>query len=404
MENSPSFQKEIIYSSTYKLGKTRNNKMVTGVHAQFLWLAIKLRLFYFACVVLKKPRVIFKTYKKMLQLRTNVWAGDLKKIYRIDGKYYSNMYAPSWPGTQYDNMAKNELRRYASPVVGDEKMSFVFFAITRKCPLSCEHCFEWDNLNKKESFTREELLKTIDLYHQQGVRQFHLSGGEPMARIKDLLPVLKHASALSECWVVSSGFNLTPANAFLLKQHGCKGIVISIDHYIPELHNLFRGNQKAFSHAVNAVQAGLAAGLVVSISVCATKVFLQEGHLEPYMDFAKTLGVQFVQVLEPRGIGHYKDKPVELEEKHIQRLENAFARYNQQKQYRHYPTMHYHGYHQRRVGCFSGSRSVFVDSAGDVHACPFCHTSSYNILSIIRANETQLPKKVNACPQFEKIA
>ncbi|HVF81792.1 MAG TPA: hypothetical protein VM884_07650, partial [Flavisolibacter sp.] len=61
-------------------------------------------------------------------------------------------------------------------------------------------------------------------------------------------------------------------------------------------------------------------------------------------------------------------------------------------------------YHQRRVGCFSGSRSVYIDSAGDVHACPFCHTKSYNIISLIRANETVLPEKENKCPLFERIA
>ena len=63
MENSPSLQKEIIYSSTYNLGKSNQNKMVTGLHARLLWFAIKLRLFYFACIVLKKPRVIIRTYK-----------------------------------------------------------------------------------------------------------------------------------------------------------------------------------------------------------------------------------------------------------------------------------------------------------------------------------------------------
>ena len=62
------------------------------------------------------------------------------------------------------------------------------------------------------------------------------------------------------------------------------------------------------------------------------------------------------------------------------------------------------GYHQRRVGCFSGSRSVYVDSAGDVHACPFCHTKSYNIIQLVRNKEKALPVKENKCPLFEKIA
>ena len=167
---------------------------------------------------------------------------------------------------------------------------------------------------------------------------------------------------------------------------------------------MFRGNKTAIEQAIFAVEAARNAGLVVSLSVCATKHFLDGGHLMAYMDFAKDLGVQFVQVLEPRSVGHYEGKNVLLEKKHIELLEKIFTDINHLSHYNHYPTMLYHGYHQRRVGCFSGSRSVYVDSAGDVHACPFCHTKSYNIIDWIRHERGKLPKKENRCPQFEKIA
>ncbi len=124
----------------------------------------------------------------------------------------------------------------------------------------------------------------------------------------------------------------------------------------------------------------------------------------PYISFAKDLGVQFVQILEPRSVGNYEGKNVLLEKKHIEILEEVFTKYNHSPVYKEYPTLLYHGYHQRRVGCFSGSRSVYVDSAGDVHACPFCHTKSYNIITLVRNNETRLPQKENSCPLFEKIA
>lgn len=374
------------------------------LHKTIVWFLIKLRIFYFACIILKRPGLIWKTFKTMLALRQNVWGGNLKKIYKIDGKYYFNQYTPGWPGKLYDRIIKEELKRHAGPILGNEKLSFVFLAITRKCPMRCEHCFEWDNLNQKESFTRQDLFKVIDLYQQQGVMQFHFSGGEPMVRFKDLLPLIQYAAKKSECWVLTSGFNFTYQNAKLLKDAGCKGVVVSIDHYIPELHNMFRGNTVAFEGAINAVKAARQVGLVTSISVCATKHFIDDGHLLPYMQFAKELGVQFVQVLEPRAVGHYELQNVLLEEKHILQLEKIFTEINHSAAYKNYPTMMYHGFHQRRVGCFSGSRSVYVDSAGDVHACPFCHTKSYNIIDLVRKNESKLPVKENKCPQFEKIA
>lgn len=370
----------------------------------FTWFAIKLRIFYFSCIVLKKPALIWRLFKAMLQLRNNVWGGDLKKLYKVDGKYYFNMYTPGWPSKAYDELIKAELRRQASPHTEREKLSFVFLAITRKCPMRCEHCFEWDNLNQKESFTREDLFNVVDLYRREGVLQLHFSGGEPMVRFKDLVDLVAYASPDIACWVLTSGFHFTEQNAALLKQAGCKGVVVSIDHYVPESHNFFRGRMDAFDGAVTAVAAAKKAGLVTAISVCATKAFLDGGHLLPYMAFARDLGVQFVQVLEPRQVGHYANKEVLLDDRHLAFLEETFTRFNHSPQYKAFPTMLYHGYHQRRVGCFSGSRSVYVDSAGDVHACPFCHTRSYNIITLVRANAEALPQKENRCPLFEKVA
>jgi MoaA/NifB/PqqE/SkfB family radical SAM enzyme len=110
-----------------------------------------------------------------------------------------------------------------------------------------------------------------------------------------------------------------------------------------------------------------------------------------------------VQVLEPKNVGHYENKDVLLASRHIEILDTTFKLVNHSPNYRDYPTMLYHGYHQRRVGCFSGSRSVYVDSIGDVHACPFCHTKSYNILDMIRSNNYTLPKKENACPRYKTV-
>jgi MoaA/NifB/PqqE/SkfB family radical SAM enzyme len=369
-----------------------------------IWFLIKLKIFWLACIVLKSPKKIWNTFWSIIKLRNSLSGGDLKKMYKVDGKYYYNLYTPGWPSKSYDAFLKNELKRHADPLNIEEGLSFIFFAITRKCPMRCEHCFEWDNLNQKESFTKDDLFKVIDIYQSQGVLQFHFSGGEPMVRVKDLIELIRHTSKKSECWVVTSGFNFTKENAQLLKQAGCKGIVVSIDHYIPEHHNIFRGNKHAYEGAVNAVKEAKLAGMVTSLSVCATKNFIDGGHILPYMNFAKSLGVNFVQMLEPKNVGQYANKDVLLAPRHINELETIFKKVNHSPEYKTYPTMLYHGYHQRRIGCFSGSRSVYVDSAGDVHACPFCHTKSYNIIDVIRKGENKIPVKENSCPRYEKIA
>lgn len=408
METLEATRKLILKNYTVKdtagINESIDNNACGILEKSFVFLAIKFHLFYLSCITLGNPSVIWKTFKTMLHLRKQVWAGSIVKLYRVDGKYYFNLYSPGWPSKPYDNICKNELRRHAPNSISPDKTYFAFLAITRKCPMRCEHCFEWDNLNQKESFTKKDLLKVMELYHGQGVQQFHFSGGEPMTRLKDLLELLKYSNGKSECWVVTSGFNCTKENAKQLKEAGCKGVVVSIDHYIPELHNIFRGHRDSFEYATNAVKAIKDAGLVSAISVCVTKAFIDGGHLFPYFVFAKKMGVHFVQFLEPRSIGHYEGKNVLLEDNHIQILEDFFKKVNHSKEYKNYPTLLYHGYHQRRVGCFAGSRSIYIDSAGDVHSCPFCHTKSFNIIDLIRKGEAEIPKKENVCPLFNKIA
>jgi MoaA/NifB/PqqE/SkfB family radical SAM enzyme len=339
----------------------------------------------------------------MINMRNNIWGGNLKKIQKIGNKYYSNMYAPPWPSAAYNAYLKTEIKRYCDPMSAQPQLSFVFFAITRKCPLRCEHCFEADNLNSKEIFTKNELFKAVQILQKEGVLQFHFSGGEPMVRIKDLIDVIQYASRKSACWVATSGFNLTNENAVALKNAGCKGVIISIDHYIPELHNAFRRHPDSFRQAVEGVHAAKKAGLGVSLSVCTTKQFLESDSLLPYMHFAKQLGVHFVQALEPKNVGNYSGKDVLLHPSHFKMIEDVFLKMNYSPEFKHYPTMLYHGYHHNRIGCFAGSRSIYIDSIGDVHACPFCHTKAYNILELIRSKNYTLPQKENACPRYNTV-
>ena len=375
-----------------------------AIESLLVRLAVRVKNIWLAFVTLRKPALVWKTYRNTAEVKNVVWAGELKKMYKIDGRYYFNMYTPGWPSAAYDNMVRSELKRYAFPHITGSKLSFVFLAVTRKCPLKCEHCFEWKNLNKPETFSLAELKRIVELYQAQGVQQFHFTGGEPLTRIKDLVPLVEFASGKSECWVITSGFNLTAENARQLKRAGCKGISVSVDHYDPEWHNSFRGNLHAFNNAIEGIAAAKAAGLVVTMNVCATKSFIDGNHLSPYLDFAKEQAVPFVQVLEPRSVGHYEGMNVLLDESHIQYLETFFKNVNHSPRYKNYPTLQYHGYHQRRIGCFAGSRSIYIDAAGDVHACPFCHTSSYNVKSLISQDAAKVPLKENECPMFNKIA
>lgn len=380
-----------------------NRTQVTGIHNFLIWIAIKSRIFFLVLYHVQSVSKAAKYYRQMISLRENVWSGNMKKIYKVGGKYFFNQHTPAWPSRQYDRLIVQEIKRNVFNQT-DHSSSFIFFAITRKCPLRCEHCFEWDNLNKKETFSLTELNMVVDHFKKQGMLQMHLSGGEPMLRVREMVQLLKNHAGDVDFWVLTSGFNCTMENLKQLKEAGLKGIVVSIDHQVPKLHDAFRGKNGSFDAALKAIQYAQEVQLATAVSVCVTKAFLDGGNLLPYAEFAEDLGVEFVQLLEPKNVGNYKDKDVLLGDKHIQMLEEFFKSINHNNATRHYPIFSYHGYHQRRVGCFAGSRSIYIDSAGNVHSCPFCHTAAYNIKSFVQNNNlANLPKKLNECPRFGKV-
>jgi MoaA/NifB/PqqE/SkfB family radical SAM enzyme len=172
---------------------------------------------------------------------------------------------------------------------------------------------------------------------------------------------------------VSSGFGLSMERAMLLKENGLTGISISIDHFDKDKHNKFRGNTQSFDRAVQAARYGKKAGLAVVLSLCATRAFVTRENMYAYASFAKDLGASFILVLEPRSVGHYANMDVALTGDQEILLEEFFLALNYDSIYSKYPAVSYHGYHQRRAGCFgSGNRYLYVDTNGNFHVCPFC--------------------------------
>ena len=184
-----------------------------------------------------------------------------------------------------------------------------------------------------------------------------------------------------KAWMSTSGFQFTAERAKLLKQAGLTGVFVSLDHYKEEKHNAFRNHKNAYSWALKAARNALNANLVVAFSICLSDAMSPEEELIKYIRLAKDTGVHFVQFFEPRAVGHYKGKPVELSAKAIQRIEAFFLKLNFGKNHLDFPLISYHGYYQRRVGCFAaGKRVLYVDADGHVNACPFCQKSYGNLL------------------------
>jgi MoaA/NifB/PqqE/SkfB family radical SAM enzyme len=239
--------------------------------------------------------------------------------------------------------------------------------------LACEHCFEWDALNRKETLDTAALREILARFLDQGVAQVQFSGGEPMRRFVDLLGLVEMARNRADTWIITSGAGLTAEKAAALKRAGLTGVLLSLDDWEPERHNRFRGSPHAFAGAETAAAAATGQGLILALSLCPTRAFVTPENLAAYANLGKRWGAGFIQIAEPKAVGHYSGRDVELAPAHIALLERFHLDLSYSPAYRDHPSSAYQGFAQRREGCGGAARRyLYVDTDGRAQACPFC--------------------------------
>ncbi len=355
-------------------------KFILGPGLRFIKWLMWINIFK---VALKKFRNPFTAIQKINQLK------KLRDQYRnryqafkyssVNNKFFINYNTPGWPSKAFNHYISHLLTRS----IPDKQPSLntLVFAVTKKCGFLCEHCCEWENLNKPEVLSKEDLLSIIYRFQQLGVSQVQLSGGEPLNRFNDILFLLNNVLPGTDFWLYTSGYQLTAEKAKQLKKHGLRGITISLDNCDEELHDAFRGKKGSYQRALLAAQYATQAGLAVCFSLCATKQFISNENLMRYAEIVKNAGASFIQILEPKAVGHYAGHDVILNDHHQKILEQFTEKINYEKNYSSYPIITYHGYYSRRIGCSGSAKDyLYVDTDGDVHNCPFCQLKLFSAL------------------------
>ena len=376
-------------------------KIISGLEKYWWHFRLRLSLLGIIIRTYSNPLNWFSALKYLIHLRKSFLGNfGLKKMAKVDGKFYMGLYTPGWNDSNYKRFIQSELNHF-KPIKGNAlRFNHVYVAITKKCALQCDHCYAWDVLNQKDQLSEKDLRIIIDKLQSLGTGQIHLTGGEPLIKPDLLLKLLEGSEKNTNFWINTSGFKLTNEIARKLKNAGLTGVFISLDHFEPEKHNNFRNFKDAYYWAITAAQNAISNKLVVALSLCVTNEFVTDNNLMSYMELAKNLGVQFVQILEPKEVGHFNGKSVALNQEKISLLESFYTRMNFSDDYLDFPLISYHGYYQRRQGCYAGgNRSMYVDTDGNLNACPFCHTNSGNILNDSFGDELQIMSK-QGCPTY----
>ncbi len=355
-------------------GSLAPKTVLTGVKVRVVLLRILLHIVRLVWVRTRSISKAVKFLQHLFHIHYSLQGAQARhRFAQVNGRYFLGLHVPpGWPSPQFDRWMLHELEHAFSPT-HNGSLSTAIVAITRRCHLQCEHCYEWDRLGEAETVSVEMLENTIAQLQKMGVGTIQLSGGEPLERFNDLLAILMSAQPTCDFWILTSGVGLTATRASMLADAGLTGVNVSLDHWQPAWHNHFRGMARAFDWAEKAVVHAQEAGLVTCLSVCTTMDFVSPDNLASYLMLAKEWGVAFVQLLEPRSVGRYAGNDVALTPENVADLEAFYIEHSTSGLAPGTPQVIYHGYQQRRKGCMgAGFRYLYIDSNGAVHACPFC--------------------------------
>ena len=129
--------------------------------------------------------------------------------------------------------------------------NFVVWDSTKKCNLDCIHCGSQEN--QQRELNTKEVENILDQLASFGVRNFQITGGEPLLR-EDFIEVLNYADKKGvSTSFASNGYYIDEDKAKSISKANVSLIQISIDG-TKDIHNSIRKSPESFDRAINAIK------------------------------------------------------------------------------------------------------------------------------------------------------
>ncbi len=265
--------------------------------------------------------------------------------------------------------------------------NLISWNLTRRCNLSCGHCY-LDAVQRKsetgDELTLPEIARVIDEIAEFAPgAMLVLTGGEPLLR-RDFYDIVEHAAHAGLMPVVgTNGILLNEAKANMLRERGAAGVGISLDSIDPEFHDRLRGHAGAWEGAMAGMRAARGAGLGVLMQAT---LFEENRHqLIGFADLAADVGAMalnfFFLVCTGRGVTQTDLSPAAYEETLHDILALQAARPSLMLRARCAPyarrMLGLHagevasGYAEWSSACLAGRSYLRITPNGEVTPCPY---------------------------------
>jgi MoaA/NifB/PqqE/SkfB family radical SAM enzyme len=249
--------------------------------------------------------------------------------------------------------------------------------VTNRCNFDCWHCSNYYR-DDVEDLPLDKLLETVHELQDMGNCIIGITGGEPLLR-EDLTDFIRGIGPKSCVMLFTTGDRLTAEKAKELKDAGLFSIVISLDHFKPELHDEVRGFEGAFDIAMDAVKHSIDVGLYTVISAVPKREWITNGDIWKFMDFVNDLGVHEVRFLAPIPTGRIVGQQ-ELRWKKEER-EEMWKLHKKMNTSKDYPRVTVFSLIESEgiLGCTAGYYHMFIEGDGTVTPCDMIPMSFGNI-------------------------
>lgn len=185
------------------------------------------------------------------------------------------------------------------------KHNYLRISLTERCNLRCTYCMPEEGVPltpKDELLTREEIVRIVRVFVEQGVSKLRFTGGEPLIR-RDLEGILEDLAPLREQGLLTTIAMTT--NAIALKrrlpglvERGLTHVNISLDTMDEHMFTIIT-RRKGFKQVMDAIdQALVTPGLTVKVNCVVTKG-TSERELIPFVEWTKDkdLEVRFIEYM-----------------------------------------------------------------------------------------------------------
>ena len=176
--------------------------------------------------------------------------------------------------------------------------------ITEACPLRCRHCYANCTAQQKPGELEiEDWLRLVDQVVEDGVIQFYIEGGEPLAK-PGIVDLLARCARDAMTLLRTHGTLIDDAMARALKRAGVGRILVDLMGADAATHDWFTRTPGSFGAACNGIRRCVANGLPTDVLVILTRQTAPQ--LNALLRLAADLGAERVGVLRLYPLGRAK--------------------------------------------------------------------------------------------------